>query len=74
MQMTSRLASDIARSVLSQGAPENRDANFSDDNLHTRGRFVDTNKFADKNGNSDSTGGRQRSLLRNMQQQTLIET
>ncbi|EZA50927.1 hypothetical protein X777_10555 [Ooceraea biroi] len=55
-------------------APVNRQATFSDDNLHSYGRFVDTNKFTDKNENLDSTGGRQRSLPRNMQQQALVET
>ncbi|XP_011701488.1 PREDICTED: uncharacterized protein LOC105458119 [Wasmannia auropunctata] len=53
------------------GAAGNREAIFSDDNSHGYGRFVDTDKFTDENDNS--TTGRQRSLSRNMQQQTLVE-
>ncbi|XP_011164293.1 uncharacterized protein LOC105199069 isoform X2 [Solenopsis invicta] len=56
------------------GTAGNREAIFSDDNSHGYGRFVDTDKFADENESSSCVGGRQRSLPRNMQQQTLVET
>lgn len=55
-----------------QGIAGSREAIFSDDNSHSYGRFVDTDKFMDENENC--AGGRQRSLSRNMQQQTLVET
>ncbi|XP_012535111.1 uncharacterized protein LOC105835962 isoform X2 [Monomorium pharaonis] len=51
------------------GTAENREAVFSDDNSHNYGRF---DKFADEN--ESVGGGRQRSLPRDMQQQTLVET
>ncbi|XP_071558648.1 uncharacterized protein [Temnothorax nylanderi] len=62
---TNREYSDIAGS---------REAIFSDDNSHSYGRFVDTDKFTDENENSNCAGGRRRSSSRNMQQQTLVET
>ncbi|KYN18995.1 hypothetical protein ALC57_08668, partial [Trachymyrmex cornetzi] len=49
----------------------NREAIFSDDNLYSYERFVDTDKFTNESLNY--AGGRQRSLSRNMQQQTLVE-
>ncbi|XP_025156270.1 uncharacterized protein LOC105185536 isoform X1 [Harpegnathos saltator] len=59
-------------------AAESREAIFSDDNSHYYGRFVDNDTFTNKNESSDygggGGGGRQRSLPRNMQQQTLVET
>ncbi|XP_011871564.1 PREDICTED: uncharacterized protein LOC105564074 [Vollenhovia emeryi] len=51
-----------------------REAFFSDDNSHSYGRFVDADKFTDKNGSSNCAGGRRRSSSRNMQQPTLVET
>lgn len=48
-----------------------RETVFSDDNSHSYGRFVDSDKFTDENKNSNCAEGRRRSLSRNMQQQTL---
>ncbi|XP_032682196.1 uncharacterized protein LOC116849305 isoform X2 [Odontomachus brunneus] len=59
------------------GVTDSREGIFSDDNSHYYGRFVDNETFTSKNESSDYTGGgggRQRSLSRNMQQQTLVET
>ncbi|XP_018046258.1 PREDICTED: uncharacterized protein LOC108685801 [Atta colombica] len=51
----------------------NNDIIFSDDNSHSYNRFVDTDKFTNENESLNYAGGRQRSLSRNMQQQTLVE-
>ncbi|KAG5333457.1 TGRM1 protein, partial [Acromyrmex heyeri] len=51
----------------------NSDTIFSDDNSHSYNRFVDTDKFTNENESLNYAGGRQRSLSRNMQQQTLVE-
>ncbi|KYN37363.1 hypothetical protein ALC56_08266 [Trachymyrmex septentrionalis] len=51
----------------------NSEAIFSDDNSHGYNRFVDTDKFTNENESFNYAGGRQRSLSRNMQQQTLVE-
>ncbi|KYN01938.1 hypothetical protein ALC62_07241, partial [Cyphomyrmex costatus] len=50
----------------------NREVIFSDDNSHSYDRFMD-NKFMNENKSSNYAGGCQRSLSRNMQQQTLVE-
>ncbi|XP_020295110.1 uncharacterized protein LOC109860437 isoform X2 [Pseudomyrmex gracilis] len=52
-----------------------RETIFSDDNSNVRlSEFVDCENFSDKTENSSCTIGRQRSLSRNMQQSTLVET
>ncbi|XP_011063428.1 PREDICTED: uncharacterized protein LOC105151429 [Acromyrmex echinatior] len=51
----------------------NSDTIFSDDNSHIYNRFVDTDQFTNENESLNYAGGRQRSLSRNMQQQTLVE-
>jgi len=55
-----------------QGIVESREAVFSDDNSHSYSSYED--KFTDENENSNCARERQRSLSRNMQQQTLVET
>jgi len=55
-----------------QNIVESREAVFSDDNSHSYSSYKD--KFTDENENSNCARERQRSLPRNMQQQTLVET
>lgn len=58
-----------------QETTESRETIFSDDSSYYHDRFVDNETFTSKEGlNYVEGGGRQRSLSRNMEQQTFVET